>query len=31
MIDNAENNETIMRSLSLCESCPAVAASGGRF
>jgi hypothetical protein len=29
MMDNAENNETMIRSLSLCESCPAVAASGG--
>ena len=29
MMDNAENNETMMRSLSLCESRPAVAASGG--
>jgi hypothetical protein len=28
MMDNAENNETMMRSLSLCESPSAVAASG---
>jgi hypothetical protein len=29
MMDNAENNETMIRSLSLCESRPTVAASGG--